>query len=106
MDTGKCPCISKSDSDNVKSALITSREIYRHIIKTLSIDITSPEYTALEEKANRLDSLIFQLNKITCEEDIKTKKGATKQMTSEEIAKLPLKERLKIAKEIAGTVSK
>lgn len=106
MHSKECPCMDKHDSDILKSSLITSRDIYRHIIKTLSIDISSPEYITLEEKANKFDALIYQLGKITCEEDKQTKKEAIKQLTSEEIAKLPLRERIKIAKAVTETVSK
>lgn len=106
MLTDKCPCINKSESDNVKSALTTSRDIYRHIIKTLSIDMASPEYTVFEERANKFDTLIYRLDKITCkEEDNKIIKERIKQMTREDIEKLPLKERIKIASAIAETVA-
>lgn len=112
MTTNDCPCISKYDSDNIRSALTTSRNVYRHIIRTLAIDAASPEYIALEEKANKFDSLIFQLEKITCKEDKIIQKDQIiqkdkiRQLSSEDIAKLPLKERVKIAKAIVGTISK
>ena len=106
MTTNDCPCISKYDSDNIKSALTTSRDIYRHIIRTLAIDAASPEYIAFEEKANKFDSLMFQLEKITCKEDQIIQKDKIRQLSSEDIANLPLKERVKIAKAIAGAVSK
>ena len=106
MVTNECPCISKYESDNIRSALTTSRDIYRHIIKTLAIDIASPEYIILEEKANKFDSLIFQLGKLTCKEDRLIQKDEIRQMTSKEISEIPLRERVKIAKGIAGTVLK
>ncbi len=108
MHTDKCPCINKSDSDNIKSSLITARDIYRHIIKTLSIDAASPEHIVLEEKANKFNTLIYQLDKITCkeEEDRKIKKEKIRHLTSEELAELPLKERIKIAQAVVGAVSK
>ena len=106
MYPDECPCMDKHDSDSLRSALITSRDIYRHILKTLSVDVSSPEHVVLEEKANKFDTLIYQLGKITCEEGIKAKKETTKHLTSEEIAKLPIKERIKIAKAITETVSK
>lgn len=106
MNSDDCPCIDKHDSDDLKSALITSRDIYKHIIKILSVDVSSPEYVVLEEKANKFDTLIYQLGKITCEEGIETKKQTIKYMTSEEISNLPLKERIKMAKAVTETVAK
>ena len=107
MKTDKCPCINKFDAANIRSALTTSREIYRHIIKTLTIDISSPEYVVLEEKANKFNALIYQLDSVICKEDTgKMKKGEFKYMTPEQIASLPKEKRIMIAKAIAGTVSK
>lgn len=103
--TGKCACINKSDSENIKSALTTARDIYRHIIKTLAIEIASPEYIVLEEKANKFNTLIYQIDQITCKEDKKIKKEKIRHMTPGEISKLPLKERIRIATAVAGTVS-
>lgn len=106
MQTDKCPCIHKSESENIRQALAMARDIYRNTIKTLSLDITTPEYVTIEEKADKFNTLIYRLDKITCEEDKEIKIERIKQMTSEDIAKLPLRERIKIATAVAGTVSK
>ena len=109
MSKDKCQCIDKSYVDDIRSALITARDIYRHIITTLAIDIASPEYISLEERANKFNNSIYQLEKITCIEETAKRKDdkgeKVKQMTPGEIAKLPLKERIRIATAIAGTVS-
>ena len=109
MSKDKCPCICKPDADDIKLALTTARDVYRHIIKTLAIDMASPEYVVLEERADKFDNLTYQLDKITCtEEDTKRTDKTTekmKHMTFEQISKLPLKERIKIATGIASTVS-
>ena len=108
MPKDKCPCINKSDADDIKLALATGRDIYRHVIKTLSIDMLSPEYVVLEERAKKFDGAIYQLDKITCTEEDTRKDGEEKikHMTFEQIAELPLKERLKIASGIASTVKR
>jgi len=110
MTKYKCPCISQSDADDIKLALTTARDTYKRVIKTLAIDMISPEYVVLEERADKFDSLTYQLDKITCtEEDIKIKNKTTEKiihMTLEQITKLPLKERVKIATGIASTVSR
>ncbi len=108
MSKDKCPCINKSDANDIRSALTTARDIYRHIIKTLSIEESSPEYLSLEERANRFNNLTYQIDKITCrEEDTKREedKEPIKYMTTEEMGELPLKERIRIAKIIASTTS-